>query len=63
MDVGLIAVSSISGSGISLAAFYTITNWRLKKLEDNETTNQQTRERLIRIETMVTEIYNSKNKI
>jgi hypothetical protein len=57
-DLGFVAASSLSSAALTGSGFYLLTNWRLKKLEDQTTINTDTRERLIRIETSITNILN-----
>lgn len=47
-----IGASTIFGAG----GFYLLTNWRLTKLESDQRQMQEVRERLIKIETILTEM-------
>jgi hypothetical protein len=52
----IVILFSLSSAVFAAGGFYMLTNWRIKRLEEREAAQQDIRERLVRIETMIQEI-------
>lgn len=52
-SLGFTIATSIVSTTFIAGGFYVLTNWRLNKLEDDQKTNNEVKERLIAMETKI----------